>query len=192
MPGGVQPQDAPAAPAAQVDPQQFQAELQRFMQAHPQQVKQIQEVIQSALQSGQLSVQELNLAVQLAVTAAQNPAMWPKLRQLAIQKGLATEQQLPQQYDQSIVFSLILAGHVMQQGSGAQPAMQPAIPNGPTQQLANGGGVIPPAPAARASERADNVHIAVSGGEYVIPAHVVRQKGTDFFDKMIGREPAQK
>lgn len=190
--GGMTPPPA-AAPAAQINPEQFQAELQRFMQAHPQQVKQIAEVVQSALQSGQLSMQEFNLAVQLAVAAAQNPSLWPKLRQLAIQKGLATEQQIPQQYDQSLVYSLILAGQALQHSGGDPTAQaQPTIPQGPSQQLAAGGGVIPPAAAAKASEKADNVHIAVSGGEYVIPAHVVRQKGTDFFDKMIGKEPPAK
>ena len=189
--GGMQPQQAPAQPAEVVDSTKFQAELARFMKQHPQQVKQIQEVVQAALQSGELSTQELNLAVQLAVAAAQNPAMYPKLRQLAIQKGLATEQDLPQQYDQSIVFALIIAGQAMQAGGGAAAGMEPSIPGGPPQQLRDGGGVIPrnKNPGDDTAEgRRDDVKIAVSGGEYVIPAHVVRQKGTDFFDKMIGKE----
>jgi len=188
--GGVQ--GGPPAPQQQqmIPPEQLQSELQRFMQQHPQQVKQIQEVIHTALQSGELTVQELNLAVQLAVAAAQNPALYPRLRQLAIQKGLASEQDLPQQYDQSIVFALILAGQAMQHGGSAMPGMAPVNPQGPAQQLRDGGGVIPPAasPTGDRTGRADDIKIAVSGGEYVIPAHIVRQKGTDFFDKMIGKD----
>lgn len=195
MPGGVQPPAAPAAPAKQIDPQQFQAELQKFIKQHPQQVKQIQEVIQAALQSGELSMEELNLAVQLAVAAAQNPSMYPKLRQMAIQKGLGTEQDIPAQYDQSLVFSLVLAGQAMQAGGvGITQGMEPMQPQGTPQQLRDGGGVIPRNrnPKDDAAEgRKDDVKIAVSGGEYVIPAHIVRQKGTDFFDKMIGKDIAK-
>lgn len=190
-PGGLQGAPTPQAPQAPVDPAQFQAELQRFMQQHPQQVKQIQEVVQAALQSGELTTQELSLAVQLAVAAAQNPALYPRLRQLAIQKGLAEEGDLPQQYDQSIVFALILAGQAMQQGGG-MPGMAPMNPQGPTARMADGGNVPPSAsPTGDRTGRADDIKIAVSGGEYVIPAHVVRQKGTDFFDKMIGKEPVK-
>ena len=192
-PGGIQGQP-PQTPAKQVDPQAFQAELSRFMRNHPQQVKQIQEVVQSALQSGELSMEELNLAVQLAVAAAQNPQMYPKLRQLAIQKGLGGEDDIPPQYDQSLVFALIIAGQALSAsagGMGQQGGMSPAQPQGPTQQLRDGGGVIPrnKNPSDDAAEgRRDDVKIAVSGGEYVIPAHIVRQKGTDFFDKMIGKD----
>ena len=191
-PGGVQAPAAPAAPAQQIDPTQFQAELQKFIKQHPRQVQQIQEVVQAALQSGELSTEELNLAVQLAVAAAQNPSMYPKLRQMAIQKGLGTEQDIPPQYDQSLVFSLILAGQSMQAGgAGITQGMEPTAPQGAPQQLRDGGGVIPRNHNPRddaAEGRRDDVKIAVSGGEYVIPAHIVRQKGTDFFDKMIGKD----
>lgn len=191
---GVQ-QPAPQAPAQQIDPRKFQAEMQQFIRQHPQQVKQIQEVIQAALQSGELSMQELSLAVQLAVAAAQNPAMYPKLRMMAIQKGLGTEQDIPAQYDQSLVFSLILAGQAMQAGgTGITQGMEPVAPQGAPQQLRDGGGVIPRNRDPKddvAEGRRDDVKIAVSGGEYVIPAHIVRQKGTDFFDKMIGKDVAK-
>lgn len=191
-PGGVQP-PAPAQPAAApLDATKVQAELQKFIRQHPDQVRQIQEVIQEALTSGEISQQELNLAIQLAVAAAQNPAMYPKLRAMAIQKGLATEEDLPQQYDQSIVFSLILAGQAMQaSGMGIKQGMEPTTPNGPAQRLKDGGGVLPRNNNPRddhAEGRRDDIKIAVSGGEYVIPAHIVRQKGTDFFDKMIGKD----
>jgi hypothetical protein len=33
--------------------------------------------------------------------------------------------------------------------------------------------------------RSDSVTIRASAGEYVIPEHVVRAKGTDFFDKLL-------
>jgi hypothetical protein len=192
IPGGMAPPAAPAAPEKQLDPQQVQAELKKFIAQRPDQVRQIQEVIQQALTSGELSMQELNLAIQLAVAAAQNPAMYPKLRQLAIQKGLGGEEDIPQQYDQSMVFSLILAGQAMQAGgAGVQQGMEPTNPQGPAQRLKDGGGVLPRNNNPRddkAEGRRDDIKIAVSGGEYVIPAHIVAQKGTDFFDKMIGKD----
>lgn len=195
MPGGMATPPAPTAPAKQLNPQQVQAEIKKFIAQHPEQVRQIQEVIQEALSSGELSMQELNLAVQLAVAAAQNPAMYPKLRQMAIEKGLGTEEDIPPEYDQSLVFSLILAGQAMQAGGvGVQQGMEPTTPGGPAQRLKNGGGVLPRNNNPRddkAEGRKDDIKIAVSGGEYVIPAHIVLQKGTDFFDKMIGKDIAK-
>lgn len=35
--------------------------------------------------------------------------------------------------------------------------------------------------------RADDISIRVSGGEYIIPKHIVERKGTEYFDKLIGK-----
>jgi hypothetical protein len=179
--GGMMPQGG-----AQIGMQDMQGEIQRIAQSNPQVIQQIQQAIMQAMQSGQLTPEQLNTAVQLATAAAQNPELYPRLRQLAIQRGLATEQDLPQQYDQGIVFALILAGAAVQQqmGGGQQPQQ------GPTQTLASGGrvhGYMPQtaSPTGDNTGRADDISIRVSGGEYVIPKHVVEAKGTEFFDKML-------
>lgn len=178
--GGMMPQGG-----AQMGMQDMQGEIQRIAQSNPQVIQHIQQAIMQAMQSGQLTPEQLNTAVQLATAAAQNPELYPRLRQLAIQRGLATEQDLPQQYDQGIVFALILAGAAVQQQMGGGQPQQ-----GPTQTLASGGrvhGYMPQtaSPTGDNTGRADDISIRVSGGEYVIPKHVVEAKGTEFFDKML-------
>lgn len=179
--GGMMPQGGAAMGA-----QDMQGEIQRIAQSNPQVIQQIQQTIMQAIQSGQLTMEQLNTAVQLATAAAQNPELYPRLRQLAIQRGLASEDELPQQYDQGIVFALILAGAAVQQQMGGGQQQQ-----GPTQALASGGrvrgGYMPQtaSPTGDNTGRADDISIRVSGGEYVIPKHVVEAKGTEFFDKML-------
>lgn len=176
----------------------MESEIGRVIQQNPQVVQQIQQVIMEALQSGEMTMEQLNTAVQLAMAAAQNPALYPRLRQLAIQRGLASEQELPQEYDQGIVFAILLAGTAAQQMMGGQQMQQPA-----PQMLANGGrvetfgdtfrpgfnlgGDIPEewSPTGDRTGRADDIPIRVSGGEYVIPKHVVEAKGTEFFDRLL-------
>lgn len=177
--GGMMPQGG-----IQMGAQDLQGEISRIAQSNPEVIQHIQQAIMQAIQSGQLTPEQLNTAVQLATAAAQNPELYPRLRQLAIQRGLATEQDLPQQYDQGIVFALILAGAAVQQqmGGGKQ--------QGPVQTLAAGGrvhGYMPQtaSPTGDNTGRADDISIRVSGGEYVIPKHVVEAKGTEFFDKML-------
>lgn len=196
MPGGMPMQGGmPPPPMAGGD---MEAEIGRVLQQNPQVIQQIQQVIMEALQSGEMTMEQLNTAVQLAVAAAQNPALYPRLRQLAIQRGLASEQDLPEQYDQGIVFAILLAGTAAQQMAGGQSPQQPA-----PQMLANGGrvetfndtfrpgfsmgGDIPEemSPTGDRSGRADDIPIRVSGGEYVIPKHVVEAKGTEFFDRLL-------
>lgn len=176
----------------------MEEEIGRVLQQNPQVVQQLQQVIMQAIQSGEMTMEQLNTAVQLATAAAQNPALYPRLRQLAIQRGLASEQDLPEQYDQGIVFAILLAGTAAQQMMGGQQMQQPA-----PQMLANGGrvetfndtfrpgfnmgGDIPEewSPTGDRSGRADDIPIRVSGGEYVIPKHVVEAKGTEFFDRLL-------
>lgn len=178
----------PQAPP--LDPQQLQGEVQRMATANPQVLQQLQQVIMQALQSGQLTMEQLNMAVQLAKAAAQNPQLYPRLRALAIQRGLATEQDLPQQYDQGIVFAFLLAGEaVMRMGAQPQPQGQMFADGGVVTpgSYAAGGGVATGSPTGDRSGRADDIPIRVSGGEYVIPKHVVMAKGTEFFDKLLAK-----
>lgn len=135
------------------------------------------------------------MAVQLARAAAQNPQLYPRLRQLAIQRGLATEADLPPEYDQGIVFALLLAGEAVQRMMGNQQVPQPeaqgaAMADGGVVTpgaYAAGGGVAMGSPTGDKTGRADDIPIRVSGGEYVIPAHVVQAKGTEFFDRMLAQ-----
>lgn len=171
MPGLAQP----GAPVGEVTPQQLQMEAQRFMQQNPQQFQQIQMALQQAIQSGEVTPQELNTIVQMATVALQNPAMYPQLRAMAIQQGLATEQDISPQYDRGLLFILLLIGQSMQGGMGAvAPGQQPM-------QSMEKGGALP----QRSANPDGSIPIKAHEGEYVIPSNVVRMKGVEFFDKLV-------
>jgi hypothetical protein len=152
-------------------PEQIQAEVQRFVQQHPQQVQQMQMEIQKLIQSGQVSMEELNMVVQMAQAAAQNPALYPQLRQIAIQRGVADEESVSPQFDSGLIFVLALIGAVMQSG-GMQPKPVPSFKKG---------GML------HGNEDGDSEAVVAQlhEGEFVIPAHIVRAKGTEFFSKML-------
>lgn len=164
-----------------MSPQMLEMQVNQFAAQHPQQVAQIRAAIAEVMQTGELTPQELNMIVQLATVAAQNPEMYPHVRRFAIQNGIAAEQDLPPQYDQGLVFVLLLAARAIQ---GAQEGGQSggvAVPSTPSAvpSMAQGGEV----PQSRGSDGA--VAINAHEGEYVIPAHVVKMKGKEFFDTLI-------
>lgn len=164
-----QPQSAPNA-------QMLMAEAQRFAQQNPQQVAQIKSALQQELQTGEMNMQQLAALVQLAMVALQQPEMYPTLRAAAIRQGLAQEDDLPQKFDTGLLFILLLVGQAAGiNGSQAQGQMQMAPP-----AMASGGALPARSPASDGS-----FPIKAHEGEYVIPAHVVRAKGTEFFDKLI-------
>ncbi len=166
-----------------MSPQMLEMLVNQFASQHPQQIAQIRAAIQEVLATGELTQQELNMIVQLATVAAQNPEMYPYVRNFAIQQGIATEQDLPPQYDQGLVFVLLLAARALQQDVGGQNMMQggtPAMAGGqPIPSMARGG-------MTPNSKKADgSVLINAHEGEYVVPAHVVRMKGKEFFDSLV-------
>ena len=160
---------APGAAQRPMSAEQIDGEAQKFVQAHPDKVQQIQQVIQQAMQSGEMTQQELTMMVQMATVALQNPDMYPQLRKMAIQQGLATEQDLSEQYDQGLLFVLVVVGKTIQ--GGGQP-------QGPVPSMKDGG------PVPKVPEN-QPVVIKAHEGEYVIPKHVVQAKGTEFFDKLL-------
>jgi len=144
-------------------PQALEAQINQFAAQNPQAVEAIRVAIQQVMQTGELTPQELNMVIQLATVAAQNPEMYPNVRKFAIQNGIATEQDLPLQYDQGLVFVLLLAARAVKSGGGTQP-----VPS-----LAEGG-EVPQTGPVKAHE-----------GEYVVPANVVKMKGKEFFDNLV-------
>ena len=155
----------------------MEMQLKRFMQEHPDEIAAIKVVIDEAIRRGELTPEELDQAVQLATVALQNPAMYPQIVQFAIQQGLVEEGDLDPEYNQGVVFSLLLAAKAAQ--------TQAPQPGSNVQQIDGGdyraGGEI----RVGVGPTADRVNINVSKGEFVIPAHVVKEKGTDFFEKLI-------
>ena len=176
-----------------MSPQMLEMQVNQFATQNPQQVEAIRVAIQQVMQTGELTQQELNMIVQLATVAAQNPEMYPYVRKFAIQNGIATEQDLPPQYDQGLVFILLLAARAIQADTGGQNMMQggsPAMAGGPeisASQVSSGavpsmarGGEV------QQSKKMDgSVLINAHEGEYVIPANVVKMKGKEFFDSLV-------
>jgi len=177
-----------------------------------QQINDIQNAIMAGLQSGELTQQELNMGVQLATVAVQNPEMYPYVRNFAIQQGLADEQSLSPQYDEGLLFVILLAARIAQQNMGGQNMIQggsPAMAGGQPQMAMAGGGHVGDRMAQQHNAQArtlvahagdgtqggkvvgpghdtsDNITIAVSPGEYVIPAKIVKMKGKEFFDSLL-------
>lgn len=185
---------APAAPGGNMPPQAIEAQLNQFMRQNPQQVAQIRQMLMQAMQQGQFTQQELNTLGQLAQVAVQNPEMYPYVRRFAIQQGILTEQEMPPQFDQGLLFVILLATRAFQQDVGGQNMMQggaPSMAGGPSvsaAQVTSGvpsmavGGTVPD------SKKADgSVLINAHEGEYVIPRNVVEMKGKEFFDNLVGK-----
>lgn len=193
-PAGVQPQGG-----QQMNPQMVDMQVNDMLSKNPEVVARVRAAIEAGIQSGEVTQQEINMAVQLAQVALQNPQMYPQLREFAIQRGLAGPDDLPMEYDQGLVIALVTAAKAMQadvqigdvqmspEGNGAPP-MQPTQP--PMQEMEFGGMVYGPS-HDDGGVRVKMKHggeIEVEGGEYVIPKDVVARKGTEFFDKLIGKD----
>lgn len=166
--------------AAGASPQMAGMQARQFAQQNPQQLEEIRQEILQAMQNGELQPQALNLVTQLSQVVSQNPDMYPYVRNFLIQQGIMDEDDLPPQFDPAVGFLLDLVAEAAKGVSGSAQAGQGMAP--PMQSMAQGGTV----PDSKKSS--GGVIIEAHEGEYVIPAHIVRQKGTDFFDKLIGKD----
>ena len=182
-PAGLQPQMA----AGPTNPAMMDGQINQTLAQNPEIVARIRAAIEAGIQSGELDINELNMIIQLAKTVQQNPAMYPQIRQMAIQRGLIPAEEIPEQYDEGLITAIIMAGKAMEadvQIEGAQ-MMQPQ----PTQMMNEGGVLIGPSHAQGGipTKIAGVNNAEMEGGEYVIPKNVVKAKGTEFFDKMLAQ-----
>jgi len=167
--GGVAQPDATSIP-----PAEREQLIDQGLAQNPQAMREIQQALMEGIQSGDITAQELNMIVQLVQLAAQNPDMYPYVRKFAIQQGIATEEDLPQEYNEALVIALsTVAKSAQQMMQGGQNMMG----GGQMQSLKDGGPV---------NGKADGpVPIMAHEGEYVIPKIVVQMKGREFFDKLV-------
>jgi hypothetical protein len=176
---GGAPQRPPTPPNAQA----IMAEAKRFAQQNPQQVQQIQAEVQESLQSGETNPAQLQALSRMAMIVLQQPQLYPQLRIAAERQGLIDTDDMPEQYDPGVLFALLLVGQALGgQASGAAVGQPPDAGSAqPPMASMQRGGALP----ARSPNADGSVPINAHEGEYVIPAHVVRAKGTEFFDKLI-------
>lgn len=167
-----------------MSPQMMEAQVNQFASQNPQQINGLRVAIQQVMQTGELTQPELNTIIQLATVAAQNPEMYPYVRKFAIQNGITTEQDLPEQYDQGLIFVLLLAARAIQADLGGQNMMQggsPTMAGSPIPSMATGGSV----PGGTSPGKSNPILIQAHTGEYVIPKNVVDMKGREFFDSLV-------
>lgn len=157
-----------------VPPAEREQLISQGMAQNPQIAQEIQAALMQGIQSGEITTQELNMIVQLVQVAAQNPDMYPYVRKFAIQQGIATEEDLPEEYNEGVMIALsTVAKSAQQMMQGGQNMMA----GGQMQSLEEGGPV---------NGKADGpVPIMAHEGEYVIPKIVVQMKGREFFDKLV-------
>jgi hypothetical protein len=185
MPPGGPPQGVGMAPPSQgpMDPKMMEMNINQFATQHPQELAQIRQVIMQELQNGNLTPEELNKVVQLAQVAAQNPQMYPQIRQFAIQQGLATEEDLPQQYDQGLVVVLLIAARAAQQSLGGSPAGAegpPANAGGPIPSFSKGG----PTPTNLGGKP---IVAKLHENEYVVDKDTLMYHGKKTFDALVAK-----
>lgn len=179
-PGGM---PMPGAQGAQpLDPAQRDQMINQGLTQNPQVVQEIQAALMEGLQTGEITPQELNMIIQLVQVAAQNPDMYPYVRQFAIQQGIATEQDLPAQYDEGLVVALLTvaksAQQMMQGGQSMMGAPAGLAQSGTPMQSLKAGGTVK-------GQTNAPVPIMAHEGEYVIPKNVVAMKGKEFFDRLV-------
>jgi hypothetical protein len=177
---GMAMQDEPLMGADQpapMNPAQLNQEAQKFAQSNPQVMQQTQAIITQAIQSGELTGEELNMAVQLSKAALANPASYPQVRQFAIQNGLGSEQDVPQEMDQGLLFTLLVVGQAMQAnkpstgGAAVQPSKEQ--PAGLLPEYREGG------------MTGDKPHIAqLHANEYVATKEALLYHGKKTYDKL--------
>jgi hypothetical protein len=159
-----------------MDPAQRDELLNQSLNQNPQVVQEIQAALAEGLQTGEITAQELNMIIQLTQVAAQNPDMYTYVRQFAIQQGIASEEDLPQQYDEGLVIALLtVAKSAQQMMQGGQNMM---APGGIPMQSMKAGGTVK-------GSSDSPVPIMAHEGEYVIPKNVVHMKGKEFFDRLV-------
>jgi len=177
------PMDAPALGAQMQDGYHLSGQdVTNFVGQNPQAMEQIAQELQMMVQQGEITPQQLQMGGQLAMTALNEPETYPQLRQFAVQQGISSPEDVPEEYDEGFLFSIVLAAEAMG-GQGEQPAPVDMKDGGyvtPGSNASQGGTVVGPG-----TGRSDSVPVNVSKGEYVVPAHVVEMKGREFFDKML-------
>ena len=145
---------------------------------------------QQLMASGELTPDEVTTMGRVAEAAMYNPELYPQLRQFVAQQGMTP---LPATFDQSVIMRIMAIARALQAETpaGQVPGMDQAQMQRPVPGDGNGGYLQ--GPGTGRSDSIGTVNettgepVKVANGEYVIPAHVVRAKGREFFDNLLRR-----
>ena len=178
----------PGAPAGPTDPRMVDAQVANLLRTKPETARKLQMMAQQAIQSGETTPEQIQQLGQIARVCLQNPAMYPRLVQMAEQRGIVGPGELPPTYDESVIKKLIAIAAVMAQSSGA-PAESEDYEEDDAMEMRRGGMIRGPGTGTSDSIPGVNTSnggkVKVSNGEYIIPAKVVAIKGKEFFDNLL-------
>ena len=185
-------------PGGDVSPDMINMRVNQMLR-NPQFTQMVQQQMQPLMQSGELTPQEVQVMGQIAEASLQNPKLYPQLRQFVAQQGMTP---LPPSFDPTVITKILAISRALAQAGGGMSQPGQATPPGqipPTDQaqmqnptgLPSGG--LLQGPGTGRSDSIGTVNestgqpVKVATGEYVIPEHVVRAKGRDFFDALLRR-----
>jgi hypothetical protein len=145
---------------------------------------------QQLMASGELTPDEVTTMGRVAEAALFSPELYPQLRQFVVQQGMTP---LPAAFDPSVVMRIMAISRGLQQATpaGQVPGTDQAQMQRPVPGEGNGGYLQ--GPGTGRSDSIGTVNettgepVKVANGEYVIPAHIVRAKGREFFDNLLRR-----
>jgi len=177
---GMGSKPTPAIVNKRVDAMLRDPQARQAMLARPQQL----------MASGELTPDEVTTMARVAEAAMYNPELYPQLRQFVAQQGMTP---LPATFDQSVIMRIMAIARALQAETpaGQVPGTDQAQMQRPVPGDGNGGYLQ--GPGTGRSDSIGTVNettgepVKVANGEYVIPAHVVRAKGREFFDNLLRR-----
>lgn len=170
----IRPDGRPDYAAMPQDYESLKQAVMNIAQDSPEVVARVRAGIDAGVRSGEIDLNEINMISQAAMTALQNPEMYPQMRKSAIDRGLLSETDLPAEMDIGQVAALAIVAQSM--GEGVQLEGE------------NGGALTPQAAPVSGS---GEVPIAAHEGEYVIPRDIVARVGTKFLDELIEKNRAE-
>jgi hypothetical protein len=145
---------------------------------------------QQLMDSGELTPEEVMTMGRVAEAAMYNPSLYPQLRQFVASQGMTP---LPAAYDPSVVTKIIVISRALQQSTpaGQVPPTTAASVSPPAPGMRQGGMIHGPGTGRSDSigtiNESTGEPVRVANGEYIIPEHVVRVKGREFFDNLLRR-----
>ncbi|MCH9837310.1 hypothetical protein K0U83_16730 [bacterium] len=180
MMGQMGGQPTPAVVNKQVDAMLRDPRARQTLLARPQQL----------MASGELTPDEVTTMGRVAEAAMFSPELYPQLRQFVAAQGMTP---LPAAFDPSVIMRIMAIARGLQSETpaGQVPGTDQAQMQRPVPGEGNGGYLQ--GPGTGRSDSIGTVNettgepVKVANGEYVIPAHVVRAKGREFFDNLLRR-----
>jgi hypothetical protein len=177
---GMNGKPAPAMVQKRVDMILRDPEARQALLARPQQL----------MASGELTPEEVTTMARVAEAAMFNPELYPQLRAFVAEQGMTP---LPPAYDPMVITRVLAISKALQEETpaGQVPNTDQAQVQSPTPGEGNGGYLQ--GPGTGRSDSIGTVNettgqpVKVANGEYVVPAHVVRAKGREFFDNLLRR-----